>query len=283
MKENSIIFIGGGGVYHTVSKSIDLDVLGCYDVDKNKSTFNTIDDAIAADADVYAICTPSSNHKETYDLLAPKLHNKIITIEKPTFLRLEDFNINTYTNKVYPIFQKLYDIPEITVGKILHVQIRVNLSRPQRYYDLADWRGTWEHDGGVLTNQGIHYIHIIKYLLGDIKEVIFRMSTSIDIEAEDTAAGILTTESGVIVNVAMTTTCRPDYNSYCTEIILFGENDYQIIKWEDTPGTGHKQCYNDIVNGNPKTTMEDARRTMEILHLAYESSYGKSNLGEKYV
>ena len=280
MKENSIIFIGGGNVYNTVSKVIDLDVLGCYDIDKNKSTFNTIDDAVAADADVYAICTPSSNHIDAYNLLAPKLHNKIITIEKPTFLRLEDFNINTYTNKVYPIFQQLYYLPEITVGKILHAQVKVNFSRTQRYYDLADWRGTWEHDGGVLTNQGIHYIHIIKYLLGDIKEVVFRMSTAVDIEAEDTAVGILTTESGIVVSVAMTTTCRPDYNSYGIEIILFGENDYQTIKLEDNPGTGHKQCYNDIIKDNPKSTMEDARKTMEIIHLAYESAYGKSNLGK---
>jgi len=52
---------------------------------------------------------------------------------------------------------------------------------------------------------------------------------------------------------------------------------------EDNPGTGHKQCYNDIVNGNPKTTMEDAKRTVEILHSAYESAYGKSILGEHYV
>jgi len=280
MTESSIIFIGGGNVYNTVSKSIDLDILGCYDIDKSRSDFETLDDSIDADADVYAICTPSSNHIHTYNLLAPKLHNKIITIEKPTFLRLEDFNINTYTNKVYPIFQHLYHIPEITVGKILHAQVKVNLSRTQRYYDLADWRGTWEHDGGVLANQGIHFIHIIKHLLGDIKEVIFRMSTAVDIEAEDTAVGILTTESGIIVNIAMTTTCRPDYNSIGSEIILFGDKDYQIIKWEDKTGTGHKQCYNDIVNGNPKSTMEDAKKTMEIIHLAYESAYGKSLLGE---
>ena len=138
MTESSIIFIGGGNLYNSISKTLDLDVLGCYDIDKNKSTYNTIDDAILADADVYAICTPSSNHRKTYDLLAPNLHNKIITIEKPTFLKLEDFNINTYTNKVYPIFQHVYHIPEITVGKILHAQVNVNVSRTQRYYDLAD-------------------------------------------------------------------------------------------------------------------------------------------------
>tara|TARA_B100000700_G_scaffold319172_1_gene413843 strand:- start:1320 stop:1646 length:327 start_codon:yes stop_codon:yes gene_type:complete len=106
------------------------------------------------------------------------------------------------------------------------------------------------------------------------------MSTAVDIEAEDTAVGILTTESGIVVSVAMTTTCRPDYNSYGIEIILFGENDYQTIKLEDNPGTGHKQCYNDIIKDNPKSTMEDARKTMEIIHLAYESAYGKSNLGK---
>ena len=35
---------------------------------------------------------------------------------------------------------------------------------PQRYYDRDPWRGTYSHDGGALTNQGVHYIDILRHL-----------------------------------------------------------------------------------------------------------------------
>ena len=279
MLENSIIFIGAGKCSKWVAEQVDLDVLGFYDIDTSKSTFASLDDAINADADIYAICTPSSEHINTYNEIAPKLDNKIITIEKPTFLRLKDFDIDTYNHKVYPVFQHRYTTPNIDVGEIYHAQARVNWCRPQRYYDLADWRGTWQHDGGVLTNQGIHTIDIIRYLLGDIKEVVFRMDTAaVDIEVEDTALGILTTESGILVNVVMTTTCRP--NNQVTDLTIYGSKKYQTINIPDDYGTGHKIFYDKLSKGAIIQSMSDAKKTMDVIHAAYKSSYGKSMLGE---
>ena len=31
--------------------------------------------------------------------------------------------------------------------------------------------GTYSHDGGALTNQGIHHLDLLRYLGGEIKEV----------------------------------------------------------------------------------------------------------------
>ena len=226
MTENSIIFIGGGKISRWVADQVDLNVLGFFDTDKTRSTFAALSEAIDANADIYAISTPSSDHYNTFTDLCSRLEKKIITIEKPTFLRMKDFDsaedmIQRSSNKVYPIFQHRYTLPKLNVGKVYHAQVRVNWCRPQRYYDQADWRGTWEHDGGVLTNQGVHAIDIVRYLLGDIKDVNFEMHTAgVDIETEDVACGIIRTVDNIIVSVSMTTTCRP--HNHATDLTVFG-------------------------------------------------------------
>lgn len=284
MTENSIVFIGGGKISRWVADQIDLDVLGFYDTDKTRSTFDSLNEAIDANADIYAIATPSSDHIHTFSNLCSRLEKKIITIEKPTFLRMKDFDvaeeiIKRSSNKVYPVFQHRYTLPKLDVGKVYHAQVRVNWCRPQRYYDQADWRGTWEHDGGVLTNQGVHAIDIIRYMLGDIKYVNFEMSTAgVDIETEDVACGILKTIDDVIVSVCMTTTCRP--HNHVTDLTVFGQDGFQVITLPDDYGSGHKFFYENLPNDAIIQDMSDAKKTMQVLHDAYESAYGQSMLGE---
>ena len=284
MTENSIIFIGGGKISHWVADQIDLDILGFYDIDKSRSTFDSLAAAVAADADIYAIATPSSDHIHTLSELCPRIKNKIITVEKPTFLTMKDFDnaeriINNSSNKVYPVFQHRYTLPKISVGKIYHAQARLNWCRSQKYYDQAEWRGTWEHDGGVLTNQGVHTIDTIRYVLGDIKDVNFEMTTAgVNIESEDTACGILKTVDDVLVSVCMTTTCRP--HNHVTDLTIFGEDGFQIITLPDDYGSGHKFFYENLPNDAIIQNMGDAKKTMQVIHDAYESAYGKSILGE---
>ena len=287
MTENSIVFIGGGKISRWVADQVDLDVLGFYDTNKTRSTFAALSEAIDANADIYAISTPSSDHYNTLTTLCSRLEKKIITVEKPTFLRMKDFDnaedmIQRSSNKVYPIFQHRYTLPKLNVGKVYHAQVRVNWCRPQRYYDQADWRGTWEHDGGVLTNQGVHAIDIIRYLLGEIKDVNFYMHTAgVDIETEDVACGIMRTVDDIIVSVSMTTTCRP--HDYVKDITVFGEDGIQVIPIPEHYGTGHKFFYENLPNDAIIQSMSDAKKTMQVIHDAYESAYGKSILGEHYV
>ena len=284
MTENSIVFIGGGKISRWVADQIDLNVLGFYDTNKPRSTFDSLNEAIDANADIYAISTPSSDHYNTFTDLCSRLEKKIITIEKPTFLRMKDFDaaedmIQRSSNKVYPIFQHRYTLPKLNVGKVYHAQVRVNWCRPQRYYDQADWRGTWEHDGGVLTNQGVHAIDIVRYLLGEIKDVNFYMhAAGVDIETEDVACGTMRTVDDIIVSVSMTTTCRP--HNHVTDLTVFGEDGFQVIPIPDDYGTGHKFFYENISNDNIIQSMSDAKKTMQVVHDAYKSAYGKSILGE---
>ena len=36
---------------------------------------------------------------------------------------------------------------------------------------MSIWRGTYSHDGGALTNQGIHYIDMLIYFANNITDV----------------------------------------------------------------------------------------------------------------
>ena len=55
------------------------------------------------------------------------------------------------------------------------------------YYDQGGgWRGTWEYDGGAFMNQAGHYVDLVDWMIGPVQQVQAMMSTTHNIEAEDT-------------------------------------------------------------------------------------------------
>lgn len=53
-------------------------------------------------------------------------------------------------------------------GKILSARSCLTWHRPDSYYAVSDWKGTWEQEGGgVLIDQAIHSIDRVRYLLQD--------------------------------------------------------------------------------------------------------------------
>ena len=91
------------------------------------------------------------------------------------------------------------------------MNIQVRWHRPKRYYELAKWRGTYSHDGGALTNQGIHHIDLMRYFGGEIKRVNCQMCTyNIDIEVENAAVSTFIFESGALGSMEITTAAYPD-------------------------------------------------------------------------
>ena len=81
--------------------------------------------------------------------------------------------------KIFPVFQNRYNkaIQFLknkktiqALGKLRIIGVQVRWCRPQRYYNLADWRGTFSHDGGALTNQGIHHLDAMRFLCGELKK-----------------------------------------------------------------------------------------------------------------
>jgi UDP-N-acetyl-2-amino-2-deoxyglucuronate dehydrogenase len=93
-------------------------------------------------------------------------------------------------------------------GRIYMVNVNVFWTRPQEYYDSADWRGTWEFDGGAFMNQASHYVDLLDWLGGPVESVMAYTGTlARNIEVEDTGVAALRWRNGAMgsINVTMLT------------------------------------------------------------------------------
>jgi predicted dehydrogenase len=76
-------------------------------------------------------------------------------------------------------------------GAVLGARASVTWSRDVEYYTRRDWRGRWATaGGGVLMNQAIHTLDLLRWFIGPITEVRGVVGTLAlpTIEVEDTAA-----------------------------------------------------------------------------------------------
>jgi len=153
------------------------------------------------DIDACCICTPSGLHSEIACLAAN--YGKHVLCEKPLDVTSEKMQkmidcCHKNNVKLGAIFQrrtfdgaiKIKEIVESGVlGKVTMADVSMKYYRDQEYYDSADWRATWEYDGGgALMNQGIHGIDMLSWIMGGIHSVYARCETlNWDIEVEDTA------------------------------------------------------------------------------------------------
>lgn len=174
--------------------------------------------------DTVAIITPSGMHYE-HALDVITRYRKNIIVEKPTFMKPSQVKevyekAETAGVQVFAVFQNRHNLAVKRVlsglaqgelGGMRTVSVRVRWCRPQRYYDLAPWRGTFAMDGGCLTNQGIHHIDLLRKLGGEVRRVCsIHKTLGAEIEVEDTAVAVLEFENGAIGALEITTAARPD-------------------------------------------------------------------------
>jgi predicted dehydrogenase len=169
-----------------------------------------------------AILTPSGTHASLVSELAR--YGKPIVVEKPMALRLEDADeiireCDRHGVRLFVVKQNRFNPPVVKLheavasgrfGKLVLGTVRLRWCRDQAYYDQASWRGTWEHDGGVLTNQASHHIDLLLWMMGEV-ESVFAMATTalVDIEAEDTAVVTIRFRNGALGVIEATTATRP--------------------------------------------------------------------------
>lgn len=170
--------------------------------------------------DLIAICTPSGLHP-VHGMMAAK-HKIHVISEKPMATNVKDadsFIECCKENKVelFVVKQNRLNstlklvkraIEKKRFGKIYFASTNVFWTRPQSYYDAADWRGTWALDGGAYMNQASHYVDMLEWLIGPVESVMAHTATlARDIEAEDTGAASLRFLNGAIgsINVTMLT------------------------------------------------------------------------------
>jgi predicted dehydrogenase len=182
--------------------------------------------------------------------------------------------------------------------------------RSQEYYDSGSWRGTKLLDGGgALMNQSIHFIDLLQWMMGPVKEV-FGVSGILghhSIEVEDTAAAIVKYENGAIGIIEGTTAAYPGIG---TRMEIHGENgsvmmeDNIIKRWEfrephpmdqklrelsmevhkggaadpmNIDGSLHRKQIEDILSSissgqQPLVSGQEARKSVEIIHSIYKSA-----------
>jgi predicted dehydrogenase len=136
-----------------------------------------------ADLDVLNVCTPNGLHAEmALKALEKGLH---VVIEKPIALSKSDaekivFKSLEKHKNVFCVMQNRYSPPSVwlkkviderLLGKLYHVQINCYWNRDGRYYTRKNWHGDAKLDGGTLFTQFSHFIDIMYWLFGDIKNI----------------------------------------------------------------------------------------------------------------
>ena len=107
-------------------------------------------------------------------------------------------------------------------GRIYSVSVNVFWTRPQEYYDSADWRGTWEFDGGAFMNQASHYIDLLDWLIGPVDSVMAYTGTlARNIQVEDTGVAVLRWRNGAMGTLNVTMLTYP--KNYEGSITILGE------------------------------------------------------------
>jgi UDP-N-acetyl-2-amino-2-deoxyglucuronate dehydrogenase len=270
------------------------------------------------DADAAVLCTPSGLHPRHGIMAAERgLH---VICEKPMATRLEEADQLVTTcdeagvhllvvkqNRLNPGIQLLKRaIDQGRFGRVYMASVRVFWNRPQSYYDLAPWRGTWEFDGGAFMNQASHYVDLVQWLMGPVESVSAKIATlARRIETEDTGAAILRFRNGALG--IMETTMLTFPRNLEGSITILGENgtvqiggtalnrvqQWQFAEYHDDDreaealrvapdplsvyGSGHRSYYDNVVRvlrgeAAPGTDGREGRKSLELILGIYESA-----------
>jgi len=275
------------------------------------------------DIDVVNVCTPSGLHAE-HGLLAAQAGKHVI-VEKPMDLSLKKIDrlIETCGKKKLKltcIFQYRFSksgrlikqaVDKGRFGQLVFATAECKWFRAQSYYDSGDWRGTWRYDGGVLSNQGIHYIDQLCWLAGDIERVEYAKveTRARKMEAEDSAVAVVMFKSGAWGVIQGSTLAYPGLAGrieICGTVGSAVHNGDTLMHWkvegeEEAPDVeaqassvasadpaitalkGHDAQVADFVlaireGRDPYIKPEDARQSVALLRAIYEKALGRQPL-----
>ncbi|KQC07924.1 MAG: oxidoreductase [Candidatus Cloacimonas sp. SDB] len=332
MKKIKLGLVGCGRIsakhFEAIAAIDEAEIIACCDIIKTRAeeaaekysvkTFYTdyVQMLEKESIDAVLICTPSGLHPEMGIQAAARKFN-VIT-EKPMAIDLlsadklvKACDINKVKlfvvkqNRLNPTILLLKKaIDKGRFGRLFSANITVRWTRPQNYYDLADWRGTWEFDGGAFMNQASHYFDLIQWLMGPVKSVMAYTATlNHKIEAEDQGVGIMQFQNGGlgVVEVSMNTYPKNSEGS----ITIMGESgtvkiggiavnkieqwvfkdyddDDKLVDSTNTSppsvyGFGHQGYLRNVITAllndeAPQTDGRSGRKSLEIILAMYESA-----------
>ena len=279
--------------------------------------FTSYADMLAADAaDVVTVATPSGLHPE-HGIAAARAGMHVVS-EKPMAISLDgadalvracdDARVHLFVvkqNRLNPPVQLLRRaIEKGRFGRIFLANTTVFWTRPQEYYDLAPWRGTWAFDGGAILNQASHYVDLLQWLVGPVESVMAKTATlARQIEAEDTGAAVLRFRTGAIGVIQVTMLTHPRNLEGSVTIVGekgtvkiggtavnkvehwsfadYDDDDKLIDAVSTTPpsvyGFGHEGYYRNVLSvlrgeASAGTDGRSGRKSLELILAIYESA-----------
>ena len=270
--------------------------------------------------ELVAIATESGKHAE----IALKCldYGCNLIIEKPIALSIEDADqiiaradqlhlkvCACHQNRFNKSIRKIREaVEKKRFGRMFYGTAHIRWCRDREYYDRANWRGTWEQDGGALMNQCIHNIDLLRWMMGDEIEEVVGMTDRLHhdyIEAEDLGIALIRFKNGAYGIIEGTTDIYP--RNLEETLYLFGEKGTVkaggqsvnvIEEWifsdmldnpeevkrqfhENPPnvyGYGHKPLYADVIDAiqndrEPYVNAEAGKRALELVLAIYQSAY----------
>jgi UDP-N-acetyl-2-amino-2-deoxyglucuronate dehydrogenase len=273
--------------------------------------------------DLVVLCTPSGIHS-SQAMLAARFGVHVIT-EKPMATNWRDglqmvkacdeagvHLLVVKQNRLNSTLQLLKRaVMEKRFGRIHMVQLNVFWTRPQSYYDQGNgWRGSWEFDGGAFMNQASHYVDLLDWIIGPVERVQAMMSTTRDIEVEDTGVLNIKWRNGALGSMSVTMLTYPQ--NLEGSITILGEkgtvriggvavNEIQTWQFADERdydgqikeanyqttsvyGFGHSLYYENVVDvmrgkAKPKTDGREGIKSLELLVAAYMAARDGNTVG----
>lgn len=219
--------------------------------------YATIDELLAGEElDIVILCTPPDLHLE--QALAAYAAGVHVICEKPPALSLAELDemqaaadaaglalaivFQQRTGSAAAHVKHLLDTGAL--GRPLLAQCQTLWLRGDDYY-AADWRGTWDGEGGGTTlGHGIHQMDLLAHLLGDWAEVdarVWRLARGIEMEDVSTATirfanGVVATAVSSVLSPRETSYVRIDTELATVELEhLYGHSGES---WRITPARG---------------------------------------------
>lgn len=287
----------------------------------NARAYYSIEELLLAEKeiDIVVICTPNGLHAQhSIQSLQAGMH---VLCEKPMALLAQDARrmievAKQHNRQLFVVKQNRFNPPvaavkkaleEKRLGKVFSLQLNCFWNRGAAYYKDS-WRGTKQLDGGTLYTQFSHFIDLLCWMIGDIKQVNAVLANYAHkgvIEFEDTGVVLLEFENGTIGTLNYTV------NSYNRNmegsLTLFAEKgtvkiggqylnelEYQDIenyRIENLPAgntannygsyvgsmSNHDKVYDNVIavlhnNAPIATPAEDGLKTVEIIEKIYSTA-----------
>ncbi len=333
----NIGLVGCGRISQNHFKAIDnlshARCIACCDIDATRAkqaakTYNipfwtTNYEEMLDNEDIHlvSICTPSGLHPLHGRQAAAA--GKHVLVEKPIGVFGQDAAdliqvCNQARVKLFVVFQNRFN-PAIQLmrraydegrfGKLYVIAANLFWTRPQSYYDLSPWRGTWKMDGGAFMNQAAHYMDIIQWFGGPVKSVqAYTATLARQIEAEDSGCAIMQFINGIIGSINVSVLAYPQ--NLEGSVTILGEKgtvkisgiamnriehwyfadhrDYDIeaqlanMEVESVYGTGHSAYYAGVIESliddeaskKSLSFLADGEEAIKSLHMV-EQVYGR--------